>query len=728
MILNSAPANEAILSNVGNVNAFSIKATAKSFMVLSSQLYSNKIRAIIRELSCNAYDSHIAAGKKEVPFDVHLPNQLEPWFSVRDYGVGLNEQDVTTIFSTFFESTKTDSNDFVGALGLGSKSPFSYTDNFTVTATKNGIRGIYSAFINDQGVPSIAKMFEEPSTEPTGVEVKFSVNDRYDFDRFRQEARRVYMHFTLRPAISGSSYFEFQEQEYKDRDIVPGVHYLANSNSSIAVMGNIAYPIDVPQADNTLGDLRNLLRCGLEMHFQIGELDFQASREGLSYIPLTINSIKTKLEALNAQLAIHIAQEADKIPNLWERAYYLSDRAGTPLWSAAVGKYIADTKFPLTNSAGSYRHLREFTFKVEDLASKYNIVIRGFEKSKADTHTYNMTARSQYMGSKNGVNIYEEYWKFTPNRELCFVINQGKVGALERAKYHWKSNNLPTKDYRNTVLVLERADKTQEAKVDDFFKDIYNPPTSVIHAVDTLAVKPKAATGLVKNVSILKLERRDANGGYYRRGDDDMVWRDAGKLTSFDTKATHYYMPLSGFTAIDVKCSDVKQLHEDLQNCGIKEFMGIRVYGVRKSDLDTVKALANWVNVEDFISATLTTFTAQRLTKMALENVDGYPELRYNSVVFKGVTNVLSPYRIISEKFTNIMRNSVNKISLDRLCKLYGAGTVIDFSGERDKIVQECKIVSDRYPLIKYLSTGSDFKDQNAVIDYINMIDSVRGV
>jgi hypothetical protein len=123
MILNNAPQNEAILSNVSQVNSFSIKATAKSFNILSSGLYANKIRAIIRELSCNAVDSHVAAGKADVPFDVYLPTALEPFFRIRDYGTGLDHEQVTNIYTTYFESTKTGSNDFIGALGLGSKSP-----------------------------------------------------------------------------------------------------------------------------------------------------------------------------------------------------------------------------------------------------------------------------------------------------------------------------------------------------------------------------------------------------------------------------------------------------------------------------------------------------------------------------------------------------------------------------------------------------------------------------
>lgn len=124
--------NIATINNTrGNISSFKMKRSAKAFSILSSGIYANKIRAIIRELSCNAYDSHVEAGKKDVPFEVHLPTHFEPYFYVRDYGTGLTHQQVFDVYTTYFESTKTDSNDYIGALGLGSKSPFSYTENFT---------------------------------------------------------------------------------------------------------------------------------------------------------------------------------------------------------------------------------------------------------------------------------------------------------------------------------------------------------------------------------------------------------------------------------------------------------------------------------------------------------------------------------------------------------------------------------------------------------------------
>src|SRR5687768_10932663 len=63
---------------------FRIKASRKAFEILSGNLYSNKLAACVRELSTNAVDSHVMAGKPTDPIIVHLPNSLEPYFSVKD--------------------------------------------------------------------------------------------------------------------------------------------------------------------------------------------------------------------------------------------------------------------------------------------------------------------------------------------------------------------------------------------------------------------------------------------------------------------------------------------------------------------------------------------------------------------------------------------------------------------------------------------------------------------
>ena len=722
MLLNTAPQNEAIVSNVGEIGEFRIRNSAKAFNILSSGLYANKIRAIIRELSCNAVDSHVAAGKQGTPFDVHLPNQLEPWFSIRDYGTGLNHDQVTNIYTTYFESTKTNSNDFIGALGLGSKSPFSYTDNFTVTAIKDGVKGIYTAFINQAGVPSIAKMMEEATDEPAGVEVKFSVNDRWDFDKFRQEARSVYTYFALRPNITGSSEFKFADIEYETKDIVPGVH-ATKGRASIAVMGNIAYPVQIPEADKSLGDLRGLLSCGLEMHFAIGELDFQASREGLSYIPETIEAIKRKLVALNAQLAVHLAAEADKIDNLWLRAVFLAKKKENQLWAAAVTKYVTDTKLP-TFDTTRYGGLKNYSLKIEDLASEYNIVIRGISRSRGSKTVSNLKASNVYPpgNPKNaqGHYIFHTAWEFGVSENTHFVINDLKTGATERAKYHYRESQCDV--YSRHVYVIDPADRSKPIKTDEFFAAINNPPTENILKASSLLQRERTA-GLAKNVTIMKLERR-GNGGYHR--ENDMVWRDAGKADSFDANTTYYYLPLSGFTMLSTKgYQSGKELCEDVKS--LPSLFTGEIYGVRKADIDEIKKRPNWKNFEEHIEQALNAKdTSKILMSLVKSQLDRSDVFEYNNTMVLKEIDSNSPYAKLVCEFVSVEKFRGNSYNVDRLFRRFAPNANLSPSAMVIKYQQEVDSVNARYPLLKNLSSYRT--EATHIAEYINLIDQKKGI
>ena len=708
MIINSAPQAQAIMSNVGQIGEFRIRNSAKAFSILSSGLYANKIRAIIRELSCNAVDSHVAAGKASTPFDVHLPNTLAPHFSIRDYGTGLTHDQVTNIYTTYFESTKTDSNALIGALGLGSKSPFSYTDNFTVTAIKDGSKRIYTSFINENGVPSIALMTESDTTEPNGVEVKFSVNDRYDFEKFKQEARAVYKYFTLKPVVSGVNDFAIPELKYLDMNIIPGVHAAGGNSASVAIMGNIAYPIDVPNSESTLGKLRELLSCGLVMEFNIGELDFQASREGLSYIPSTIEAIKSKLEALNAQLAVHIATEADAITNEWERAYLLSKKYTMALWRSAVSKYVADTKFELFDPT-TYGRTKVFSLEVSELATKYNINIRSFYKSGGSLTCHNTKPSSSYNHGVQTLN-----WSFGVGKELSFVVTDTKVGALERAKYHYKKNDL-----NGTVITLEKADKTKEMNTTAFFAAISNPPNAQIVAASCLDSKERAG-GMGRNVTILKLELREY--GSWRRRNSKTVWANAGKADSFDKNVTHYYVPLNGYVSLG-KVSDVKALQEHLNGSGI--YTG-EVYGVRKADIEFILTQKNWINLDTYVSAELSKLGQTDIMSLVKQSIDVNSYFKYN--VFDTI-NENSPYKKLHLTFKDVKEaDPSRKHSVEFLCKVYGITTNqnIDPTALIAKYRSELNELKERYPLLS--SIGHYNAQAIHIAEYINLVDDKKGI
>jgi hypothetical protein len=717
MIFKNKVDNEPVLSNVGQIGEFRIRNSAKAFGILSSGLYANKIRAIVREYSCNAVDSHIEAGRADTPFDVHLPNTLEPWFAIRDYGVGLDEQQVRNIFTTYFESTKTETDDLIGGLGLGSKSAFSYTDNFTIVAIKNGMKRVYTAFINDQGVPSIAPMGEEESEEPTGVEIRFAVEDSYDFRKFQNEAQHVYKHFKLRPIVSGGiGEFTFTDPEYSDRDVIPGVHTSPDTRYSYAIMGNIEYPLDIPN-NMDLGDVGHLLRCGLVIEFNIGELDIQASREGLSYIPETVAAIKAKLEAVNNVLVDKVANEVNAIENKWEKAYALKKKQDSYLWAPAVKQYVTATKFDLLTGDSYYRDSKKLVIPEKHLAETYNLVIRGFTRYNSYGSTSNST-----IGREN---VYDhstrEYYKacsISVSPDTKFVVNDTKVGCQERAKHHWINKG----DSKDLVYVLDKADKTKDMKVDEFFASISNPPEHQICLASSLIKKERKA-GLGKAVSILVLEQRD-KCGYLNSY--DMVWRDAGALSTFDDKVTYYYLPLSGFNPIGLEQCDVKTLARAIQD---SDMLNNPVYGVRKGDLDAIKSKPNWVNVNDYLITALAKPDMIYLKGVIREAIDFnrfYKPYVYTEVP-ASITNPDSPYLKLYEEFVSV--TPVNRTvysAVQILCSIYqvnvGGIALKDEIAVYDKKMNEVK---NRYPLLIDLHSSGRI---DAISEYVNAIDLLKGV
>ena len=722
MIIKNKVDNEAILSNVGQVGEFRIRNSAKAFGILSSGLYANKIRAIVREYSCNAVDSHTEAGNLNTPFDVHLPNALEPWFSVRDYGVGLDEQQVRDIFTTYFESTKSNTDDLIGGLGLGSKSAFSYTDNFTIVAVKGGMKRVYTAFINEQGVPSIAPMGEEPSNDPNGVEIRFAVEDAYDFRKFYEEARHVYKHFKLRPVVSGGiGEFKFIDPEYTDRDIVPGIHtfaaegYRGGYRRSVAVMGNIEYPLDVP-GNADLGGLEHLLNCDLVIEFAIGELDIQASREGLSYIPETVAAIKAKLESLNAVLADKIAEEAGKIKNKWEKVFFYQTKLQSSLWAAATKKHLTDTKFDLVNF-NRYNEGKTFQFSEKDLAAKFNIKISGFYMRGGWERTVSTLSQQNIYDSNTG--NYNPHWCIQIDPQTQFVENDTTVGAWTRAKYHWRET--AEQGNHDKVYVLEKADKKQDMNLKAFYRAIANPPAERSRKASTLKMKERAK-GIGKDVSILHLEKRD-NKGHMRSS--DMVWRDAGALSSLDDTKTYYYLPMSGFMALGVaskKGYDMKTFVTALKDSGL---LTETVYGVRKADLESVKDKSNWVNLDEFVVNKLAQNNALDV-KGLIKDAIGFDAYFRFTYVQNDIKDADSPYLKLFNEFVGAKTVSQNvRRGFEALCRIYDvtAGKV-NVTDEIAKYNSEMKKLEQRYPLLNEL--GRYFRDNGAVAEYINAIDLLK--
>ena len=291
---------------------FTIEASAKAFQILSSNLYTDKPMAIVRELSANALDAHMQA-KEERPFSITLPNRMNPSFEIRDYGIGMSPETIRTLYTTFFGSDKNGDNDAIGGLGLGSKTPFSYTDTFTLLSFWQGVKYTWLCMIQEDGQPSISMVESEDTTEARGIQYIIPVKEG-DFYTFSSKAKTVLKYFP-----KGS--FEANDIEvtpvtYSLRRKEYGMRDSNNSNWPRVIMGPIAYRLDKSALDATIqsqyATLLNNTR--LDIFCGIGDIDIQASREALSYDKKSQRQIIAVLKRVHDRITQDTTDEIASCP------------------------------------------------------------------------------------------------------------------------------------------------------------------------------------------------------------------------------------------------------------------------------------------------------------------------------------------------------------------------------------------------------------------------------
>lgn len=314
---------------------FTIASSYQAFSLLGDKLYSDKIGSIIRELSSNALDAHKFVGKENIPFKIKLPTMLDSTFSIRDYGPGLSHEDIKNIYTRYFESTKDESNDFIGAFGLGSKTPFAYTNMFTVVSRHKGIRRIYSAYMDNAG-PGISLLSESETDEPDGLEVSFNVEQK-DFRTFEQKLVKQLKHFRVKPEVISDNEIEWptftKKYEGKNWFAVENDRYYRSNFGLYALISDIEYSINVGQLgltdseDDELEQLNRDLNLATRidlahyLKFEIGELNVSVSREELSYDKYTVSNLIKRLKQYIAELREAVANDfkvTKKYDNQWD--------------------------------------------------------------------------------------------------------------------------------------------------------------------------------------------------------------------------------------------------------------------------------------------------------------------------------------------------------------------------------------------------------------------------
>ncbi len=708
--------NDTATAVAGKGDAFTIAATGKAFRILSDGLYSDKIRAVIRELSCNARDSHVAA-KNSATWDMHLPTDREPWFSITDYGTGMSDADVHSIYTRYFASTKTSSNDYVGQLGLGSKSPFSYTNEFFVTSRHKGIATQYRMYFDATDTPRIETIGSGFSSD-SGVTVKFDV--KYgDIARWSTKAIEVLQWFDQKPKQTGAAinFVLMTPPAYTGNGWRIWNKRFWNGESLQALMGGVLYPINVYSIDlnaiqqeqidliYSMGDLP------LVVEFDIGELEVAASRESIGYDNRTSINIVNRLTNIVDNLKTTLWNVVESKPTRWEaRMAY-----GTVFNNKDLGQVFTKmfSEYAKPVHSGETIKSQSFVLNMTELAMSGRI-----SNESADVRVFSVDKKTGNYVPKPHINCADN---------TVIMFDDVVRGSHTRIKeYH------VAKLLKNNIIVFKKTDD---------MNTILNLLGHPKYMMTSELAAPEKKTR-VKSPEVWLMNEKFDSG--------KKAWTPAGEVIASETNIC-YYLPMYGW---DVHITD--NGHSSVHSVSALLDRGKRlklipqntkIYGIRAKNIENVKANLHWVHFGDHMKAHAVRLSTDRdyldsiAKNVELAAIDVVIAKTIGTSVANHLTNSL--YSITSRlkyndsdfvKFFASLKHlrgsrPTDTATITDLCRTFKI-KVEEPNFDSDRVTL-AEFIGKKYTLLKHIDYSTSYYNKNisdekvaALVDYIDAVDT----
>jgi anti-sigma regulatory factor (Ser/Thr protein kinase) len=257
--------------------------------MLSKNLYADAIGSTVRECASNALDSHRRAGKNNHPIIVSfksINNSYE--FSVEDFGIGLDADDVENIISKYGKSTKRESTTELGMMGLGFKAPLAYASSFYFIARKNGRERKYMMYEGEE-VNSIDLLSDSATSESNGVKIIIPVKwtDAYEFKKKIKEQLAYFENVYFDVPDMNNTFNIYRSEHYQISDVCP-------DHEMHVCLDNVYYPLDFDK----LG-ISRIYHSRIGLRFSLTDGLFPTpNRESLRYTQEAKQLIKNKITIL----------------------------------------------------------------------------------------------------------------------------------------------------------------------------------------------------------------------------------------------------------------------------------------------------------------------------------------------------------------------------------------------------------------------------------------------
>jgi hypothetical protein len=383
-----------------------------------TNLYTEPYKAVLREYTANAIDSHIRANQKN-PILVTLPTDYNRFLTIQDFGVGLSKDEITNVYARYGKSTKRDTNTQIGAFGLGCKSALAVADRFDLVAVKDGVKNVvYIQKSASTGVGQVYFVSEEETDEPNGVLVKIpAMANRY----YTFSMKEFFMGWTpgsisIDGEVLGAGSLWDEETFHTlkiGRDSVLGwvAHKPSPGSYSTrtigATIGGIKYNFLDEECNKfpAFGKLKNYYR-DIYVNLPMGSVDLTPPREELRYSDLTLRTIETALDALLEALPPVIQAEVDREPT--------HTAAARRVCSERRGLTVVDT----------------FYYRGEEVPSHIELTPGTWGAVSKNYGTKTAVDANFHVGQINGVSL--ETWV---NENAAIIkVNGPLIDVLERGK------------------------------------------------------------------------------------------------------------------------------------------------------------------------------------------------------------------------------------------------------------------------------------------------------
>lgn len=266
-------------------------------------LYQDAELAVIREYSTNARDAHVEVGQTK-PIEVDLPTQITPYLKIKDYGIGMDRDDIAEIYSLYGASTKRNTNTQIGSLGLGCKSALAYSNQFSLVGYKDGVMTKVSISRDDTGAGSMTILDECKTDETNGVEIIIPVKNGHTFKTKAENFFAFWDKGTV--LINGKEPEQIQGLRISDKIFVMdgSINSTYFKNRDFVVMGGVPYPVQL--------DLGLKYGYNIVAYVEIGDVGFVPSREALDDSNKTLARLDRIKQEFNDEVAKSVQIEIDK--------------------------------------------------------------------------------------------------------------------------------------------------------------------------------------------------------------------------------------------------------------------------------------------------------------------------------------------------------------------------------------------------------------------------------